>query len=247
MIVLNEEVEDKIWIGSFDIGKKNFAFCIEEVDINKIKRIKSIDVNKRYNEDHTVTELMKITLDDLYKTGKLVLHKNNDLTEGVEEGKYYDYEYCYNMTKVLDEYLKLWDKCSIIIIEEQMSFRGKINPMALKLGQHCFSYFAINYGKHKIIKVFPSYHKTNVLGAPKTKTTTKKGTIKWKTLGDKERKTWSVELVKYILEKRNETESLDIFKKQDRKKGVKKVKLDDLADVVVQLQAFKYLYFIDKI
>ncbi len=232
--------ENVILMASFDIGKKNFAFCIEEVDLSILKNLKSIKAEEKYEEDHTPTESMKETLDSIYKSGKIILHKNNDLTKGLEEGKYFDYELCYNMTKVLDEHLKLWNKCSIFIIEEQMAFRGKFNPMALKLGQHCFSYFCINYGKHKITNVFPSYHKTNVLGAPKTKTLNKNGKSKWKCLGDKERKKWSVEVLKYILQLRNDQDRLSIFNNK------KKIKLDDLADVVVQLQAFKYLYFIEK-
>ena len=53
-------------IASFDIGKKNFAFIIEEVDLDKIKTLTNIPVSKRYNKDGTPTEAFSKLLDDLY-------------------------------------------------------------------------------------------------------------------------------------------------------------------------------------
>ena len=42
-------------IASFDIGKKNFAFYIEEMDTNKFNTINNIDKNDRYVIDGTPT------------------------------------------------------------------------------------------------------------------------------------------------------------------------------------------------
>jgi hypothetical protein len=53
-----------------------------------------------------------------------------------------------------------------------------------------------------------------------------------------QRKKWSVQKVTEILENRGETDILDGMKKKKKK--------DDLADVVVQLQAFKYRHYVDK-
>ena len=34
------EDNEIIWIASFDIGKCNFAFCVEEIDMTKLKSLK---------------------------------------------------------------------------------------------------------------------------------------------------------------------------------------------------------------
>ena len=44
-----------LWIASFDIGKKNFSFYIEEFDITKLNCIKNIPQNQRFNQDGTCT------------------------------------------------------------------------------------------------------------------------------------------------------------------------------------------------
>jgi hypothetical protein len=62
--------------------------------------------------------------------------------------------------------------------------------MALKLGQHCWSYFSIHYGRSKNIIEFPAYHKTQVLGAEKDKKVTKTGKINYKAVDKPQRKKW---------------------------------------------------------
>lgn len=183
-------------------------------------------------------------LNNVYKNGKIIILKNSDLTGDIDKSVYYDPEYCHNMTDLLDNYINYWNQCSAFIIEQQMNFRGKSNSMAVKLGQHCFSYFAVNYKRFKSIIEFPSYHKTNVLGAERTLTVTKTGKRRWKTMGDKERKKWAIVKAKEILELRGDHYHLDMFEKKKRKKGVRRDKLDDIADTIVQLQAFKYLAFV---
>ena len=41
----------KIWVASFDIGKKNFSFYIEEFDLCNIQKITKIYEKDRYNID----------------------------------------------------------------------------------------------------------------------------------------------------------------------------------------------------
>lgn len=236
--------ENKTWFGSFDIGKKNFSFCIEEFDVNDLYKIKKLSIRNRYKDDYTPSEQMEKDLDKVFRNGKIILLKNTDITGNVEKGVYYDQEYCHNMTELLDQYIPYWNQCSGIIIEQQMNFRGKTNSMAIKLGQHCFSYFAINYKRFKSIVEFPSYHKTNVLGAERSLLFMKNGKTKWKTLGDKERKKWAITKAKEILELRNDHINLKMFDEQKRKKGIKRMKLDDISDTIIQLQAFKYLAFV---
>ena len=105
-----------------------------------------------------------------------------------------------NMTDTLDTYKHIWDTCSAFVIEQQMSFGRKRNTMALKLGQHCYSYFSIFYRDFKKVIEFPSYHKTQMLDAPKKfgsiKKTYKNG--KSKMIKDNHKK-WSIRMATHIL------------------------------------------------
>ena len=142
-------------IASFDIGKKNFAFYVEELDEDYLKQILNIEKPKRYNyPEGGFTNEFSLVIDKVYKSGKKVLLRNVDLTDNTDKSKYFDIEICRNMNDLLDEYQEIWDEVDIIIVEKQMSFRGKINTMALKLGQNCQSYFMLNYGREKKIVEF---------------------------------------------------------------------------------------------
>ena len=230
--------DENIWIASFDIGKCNFAFYIEEINLTLINSIINISKEKRYNYNGTCTEDFEKIMENIYENGKKILLKNVNLTEGTDKNKYFDTDICYNMFDVLNEYQEYWDKISYVIVEKQMAFGKKINTMALKLGQSCQSYFMMNYGRELKVIEFPAYYKTQILGAPQIQTKTKTGKIKLKTLGDRERKKWSIQEVFKILPIRNDCETMAEI-------GIMKKK-DDVSDCITQMQAFKYLYFVDK-
>ena len=228
-------MDSKTWIASFDIGKKNFAFCVEEVDVSELHAYENIPVKFRYNADGTPSPDMKVLLSKICKNGKIITFLNSDLTDGCAPGKYLDPETFHNMTDLLDSYQKYWDKCSVFVIEQQMDFgKMKRNSMALKLGQHCYSYFCFQYGRFRTIIDFPAFHKTQVMGAPKIPGKGKR----WKSMSKPHRKKWSVEFAKEILLARGDDENM--------KELTGKKKRDDLADVLVQLQAFKYLCYVEK-
>jgi hypothetical protein len=228
-----------IYLASFDLGKKNFAFCIEEVDTKALSTLKNVSLIQRYNEDGTATKKMSILLDKVYKSGKIHLYKNLDLTQNCDPKKKLDSETFFNMIDELDKYSEYWDKCTAFVIEEQMSFGKKLNKMAMKLGQHCYSYFAFRYGRFKEIIEFPAYHKTQILGAPKVEGKPyKSGKKRYKAMEKPQRKKWSVEKAIEILSMRNEAEILSTLKTAKKK--------DDLADVLCQLQAYKYRAYIEK-
>lgn len=203
-------------IASFDIGKCNFAFYIEEFDSDKLSSLKS---TKREGKD------FEDIMSTIYLNGNKVLYRNLDLTVGTEKRKYLDKKIYTNMITELDKYKEFFDKCSIIVIEQQMSFKLAQNTMALKLGQHCYSYFLFRYGDTKEIVEFPAYYKTQILGAPKK-------------LTKPERKKWATEKCVDILMERGDMETLDEI--------MSKKKKDDLADVLIQLQSFKFLRYVDK-
>ena len=218
------------WIASFDIGKKNFAFYIEEVNEEQLKQVKTMPKTSRYNTDGTCVDSFNKIITDVYKNGKTILHINEDLTKNFSKDKYLDTEVFYNMVEHLDKFAEYWDKCCSFVIEMQMSFGKNRNPMAVKLGQHCYSYFVIKYGKAKKIIEFPAYYKTQVLGAPK-KILYKKG--KLVKMSKPERKKWAVKQASIILQERGESEVIDNIKTKSKK--------DDLSDVICQLQAYKFL------
>ena len=231
---------DTVWIFSADIGKKNFAFCIEEFSKSELLRIENIPSIKRYNEDGTPTVEMQDILNRVCVNGKIILHKNLDLTENCNPKVKLDPETFHNMIDALDMYVNYFDQCSAFVIEEQMAFGKKLNKMAMKLGQHCYSYFTFKYGRHKSIIEFPAYHKTQILGAPKVEGKPyKSGKKRYKAMEKSQRKKWSVEKAVEILGNRGEKEVLEGFK--NRKK------LDDICDCICQLNAFKYKIYVDKV
>lgn len=226
-------------IASFDIGKKNFAFYVEEVDTRELEKLTTIPKNRRYRPDGTPTDEFEKLISTIYLTGNTVLYRNLDLTEGAKKGKYLDSVIYHNMISALDNYREVFDRCSIIVIEQQMSFKQAQNTMALKLGQHCYSYFIFRYpitqdgdfvfDESKEIIEFPAYYKTQVMGAPK---------VGGKSMSKPQRKKWSTEKAMGILMERGDTETLEEIEGSKKK--------DDLADTLIQLQSFKFLRFVDK-
>lgn len=226
-------------IASFDIGKKNFAFYVEEVNIEELEKLNTIPKNRRYRPDGTPTEAFEELISTVYLTGNKILYQNLDLTKGAAKGKYLDSIVYYNMISALDKFKYIFDRCSIIVIEQQMSFKQAQNTMALKLGQHCHSYFIFRYpitqdgdfvfDESKEIIEFPAYYKTQILGAPK---------INGKAMAKPERKKWATEKAMSILLERGDTDTLDEIANSKKK--------DDLADTLIQLQSFKFLRYVDK-
>ena len=210
-----------LWIASFDIGKKNFSFYIEEIELEKIEKF-----NLSYNIDGTPTDNTDEYISKMCSRGNRILLDNVDLCHGCDNRLYLDPKVFVNMTQLLDLYGDYWKNCDIILIEKQMSFgKGKTNTMALKIGQHCYSYFSIKYPTAKIIE-FPAYLKTQVLGAAKVLKNSK-----YQGMDKPARKKWCECKAIEVLELRNDVDGLCKIRKAKKK--------DDMADVICQLQAFK--------
>ena len=228
---------DTIWIASFDIGKKNFSFYIEEVNKNDLCKIQNIKKSERYEPCGVATPEFQKVLDKVCLSGRRILLENKDLTINTDNRKYLDMQVLYNLTEMLDQYEEYWDQCDIIIIEKQMSF-GKIrNPMAVRIQHHTWSYFAIKYRKSRDVVDFMAYHKTQVLGAIKIETTTKTGKVRYKAVDKPARKKWCINEAIRIVMIRGDDETLEQIEISKKK--------DDLCDVICQLQAYKYLTFVD--
>jgi len=221
-------------VASFDIGYKNFAFCIEEFDSSFLKEMA---VPSCINKNGTLGEEFGAVVERACLNGKTLLHRNIDLTKG-KMMKTLEQSLFHAMTTVLEEYEHEWENCDAFIVEMQMSFKGVYNVKALKLGQHCLSYFYINH-RHKEVVEWPAYHKTEVLGLPKKETIRKKKdgteTLSYKSVTKPQRKKWTVNKVCEFLEKRNEN---DVLKNLTTAK-----KKDDLADTLALIWSWKIISF----
>ena len=215
--------ENVIWILSTDIGSTNFAFCIEEVNISKLEGIKNIPKNQRYNLDGTNTYEFSKILEDIYSSGKTILIRNLNLKVGTTK----EYEIFNNMFTQLNEYKEYFDKVDYILIEKQL----KINHKACRLSICCVSYFVFKYQSEKNIIEFGSMYKTHILGCEKRMKNGKK-------IDKPARKKWCISTCASILSLREDCEIIEELYSQK--------KTDDISDTICQLQAFKYMHFVDK-
>ena len=225
---------------AFDIGKKNFAFVMEEVSDEHLKNITNIPKKERYNKDGTCTDKFNQILQQLYLNGKILMVENIDLTYECNPKKYLDPKVYLNMITEMDKYKDKFDECDVFLIERQMSFgKKKTNTMALKLGQHCYSYLLMKYLQDKIIIDYPAYYKTQILGAPKKFGKISKTYKNGKTVQIQDnRKKWSVRIATDILQLRKDNDSLEII--NDTRKR------DYMCDCLLMTITFSYLYFVDK-
>ena len=72
-------------IASFDIGKKNFAFVIEEIEEKELQKQRLLKKNKK----------------SIIECGKIVLFKNLDLTMDTNKKLYLDPKIFHNMYQML--------------------------------------------------------------------------------------------------------------------------------------------------
>jgi len=121
------------------------------------------------------------------------------------------------LTQLLDSYKKYFDKCSTIIIEQQMSFGSRVNTMAIKIAQHVYSYFLFRYGDSKTIIEFPSYNKTQLLGAPSG-------------MDKPKRKKWAIQEADKIWTLRGDIKTVELVGSKNKK--------DDMSDCLLHVLAY---------
>lgn len=225
---MSDSKDNKEWFVAFDPGKVNFAFIIEEIDkdmLNDIScPIKKDRFIKNGRKDVTPTEKYTDFLEEFYHCGKTILCSNNDITIGSDEetkkkkgSKALDSNIFLRLTELLDKHKEYFDKCSTIIIEQQMSFGRSINTMAIKIAQHTYSYFLFRYGNSKKIVEFPSYNKTQLLGAPGG-------------LDKPKRKKWAIEKANEIWTLRGDMDTIEMITKKKKK--------DDMSDCLLHVLSY---------
>ena len=202
---------NKEWFAAFDPGKVNFAFIVEEVDKDMLKDIICPDKKDRFikngRKDVTPTEKYTDFLEEFYHCGKTIICSNKALDANV----------FLRLTELLDNHKEYFDKCSTIIIEQQMSFGSRINTMAIKIAQHTYSYFLFRYGNTKKIVEFPSYNKTQILGAPAG-------------LDKPKRKKWAIEKANEIWTLRGDMDIIEMITKKKKK--------DDMSDCLLHVLSY---------
>lgn len=251
----NSDIKDnKEWFVAIDPGKVNYAFIIEEIDHNIRSSLKCPLKKDRFKKglkkgDDDPTESYISFLEEFYHCGKTILCVNNDITKDfIEEpaikktrrkkgevpeikekkkkgSKALDASVFLRLTNLLDSYKDYFDKCSTIIIEQQMSFGSKINTMAIKIAQHTYSYFLFRYGTSKKIIEFPSYNKTQILGAPGG-------------LDKPLRKKWAIQKADEIWTLRGDIDTANMV-------GSKKKK-DDMSDCLLHVLSYLIVHNYDK-
>jgi hypothetical protein len=171
-------------------------------DIKDIKDIKIKKKNKKKNLDDSDNSYYSDTDNkDNKKKGSKSLNANIFL----------------RLTSLLDKNKDYFDKCSTIIIEQQMSFGNRINTMAIKIAQHTYSYFLFRYGNTKKIVEFPSYNKTQILGAPGG-------------LDKPKRKKWAIEKANEIWTLRGDLDTIDFITSNKKK--------DDMSDCLLHVLSY---------
>jgi len=229
----------EIWVATFDIGHRNFSFYVEAIDREALANIPMVPSRQRHEPDGTPTKEFRKVLKKLYTVGHTILMRVEDIGGGCKKGdnkSAYLREVKYNMNDLLDRYRNYWNRCDVIVIEEQMNFgKNKTNKDALELAHHCESYFLLQYSRFKQVMMFPAYHKTQLLGIPKVKAARRKNG--WAAPSKDARKKWAVEKARAILSYRDDMKTLQQFESRTKK--------DDMADCILHAVAFTYIHLIE--
>lgn len=257
-------------MASFDIGKNNFAQYVEDCSLDDIRKVRDVyrttspDLLKRTRG--VLSETVQVFLERIFLNGRRVDIGVFDFQTGdASDSKKLDNATRKNFLQHLHNYRDLWDTCDIVVVEQQyVNLFGRqrgINIDALKLGEATVIWFLDHFPHLKVV-TFGSPYKTQILGAPsKMKKLERK---KWATakaleifkMRNDEQATRMYDLAERIKRKRLNTEEkiqsflIDFEGCDPDIWGMancivrKRQKLDDISDVVVQLQAYKYKIFV---
>ena len=185
------------------------------------KKRKTGKTGKKRGVDMEPTEAYTQFLEEFYHCGRTVLCANHSLdvpaTVKKRGSRCLSAGVFLQLTEMFDRYRPYLDHCSTIIIEQQMSFGNRINTMAIKIAQHAYSYFLFRYGNAKTIVEFPSYNKTQLLGAPAG-------------LAKPQRKKWAIEKANEIWTLRGDLDASSYV--------IAKKKKDDMSDCLLHVLSY---------
>jgi len=223
-------------IASFDIGKKNFAYYVEDASIKCLKNEREVYNSLKYKQkkrvDGELSPQIFSILDALFIGSTRVELDVVDIRENKSENVW-DIGSRLNLIKFLESKKEMWESCDIFVIEKQFfrtfRFGGKskgtaANIDAIKICECLVTWLLMNFPK-KEIAIFGADLKTYSLGA-------RRGLTK------PQRKKWAVEKSAEILTMRGDNHAFDHMSKKQKK--------DDVCDCIIQCQAFKLKRIIEK-
>ncbi len=198
------EPTNSFYVGAIDPGKNNFAFAIIRFDLPALSTMELPKKKDRYTVSGEATPAFRQCLLRLWASPFEVVELQNIKLNSEDKGTHVGNSTLCVLTRVLDDYVRLWDMCNIILIEKQMSFGKAHNTLGLRIANHCLSYFIIRYAQFKDIIEYAAYHKTQVLAAPKG-------------MSKPERKKWAIAVAHEILSLKDEAalRKWSVFKKKD--------------------------------
>lgn len=225
-----------IRIASFDIGRCNFAWYIQDISIKDVSdlyyRYHSLPKELQRRVKGTMNVSIQGILDDLYKYGRRVIMGVTNLSDGDNK---WNIQSRLNLFSFLKDNKRILRTCNIFLIEQQYfntysgggrkTNGGGANVDAIKIGENLLSWLLLNFKKETVI--FPSMFKTHTLGATDS-------------LTKPQRKRWSDEKAREILSLREDT--IGIKQLTDTKKA--KQKTDDICDALLQCQAYIFKFLI---
>jgi len=239
-------------IACFDIGRKNFAFYVEDVELEMLEQLHEKFYRLPKKKQRRIMGEMNPEVEEihklLFKVGKRVEMMVVDLTD--EEGTLNNQVRC-NLHEFLNKYEEIWNECDIFIIEEQYynpksqfaNQRG-VNKDAILLGECCYTYFINYHYPFRDVMYFKSMLKTQTFGCPEyTTITDKKGLRTTRKTTKPDRKKWSIVKGKEVFELRGDEEGLKHL--IDGKK-IFKQKQDDVCDCILMCQAFLFKTYVLK-
>lgn len=230
-------------IANFDIGKKNFAYYVEDCEIPTIEKL-----SKRWKllPSKIRTASMSKTPEEIKKMQEETMIRSKTVDVAVEDLRFTDKDVLDIETREnIIEYLRsksaLWSTCDVIVIEQQFfntygqGRRSKkvpgtgANVDAIKIAELVLTFFMICFPQIRVFS-FGAQFKTRMLGAPPD-------------LKKEQRKKWASEKAREIAEKRKDRRFLDYCAECKKRKQ----KVDDISDCLIMCQAFKYKHLICEI
>lgn len=161
-------------IASFDIGVRNLACYVEDLDQSNPPPY------KRKSEAYSKGKRVLWFVEDIASEGQ---------TSSGRRKATFDREARLRLVKLLSTYGAIFGACTNIIIEQQFSsfvgaFKG-VNVTAIKVAEFVEAWFTIRC-PWAMVESFPATHKTACLGAPKS-------------MSKPQRKKWAIEEAKRAL------------------------------------------------
>lgn len=227
-------------IASFDIGKKNFAWYIEEVDACILEELSyqysCLDKFKKRRAKGAMNSDIENIQEKLQKDARRINMGVVDLRSGNED--VWDIAGRRNLFDFLSSKHCVLSLCDTFVIEQQyfntFSSRGRKSPGtganvdAIKIAENLTSWLLLTFPSRNVIS-FSSLFKTHMMGAPDS-------------LTKPQRKKWTDIRARKILEERGDSSALQQLSAYKKKKQ----KTDDICDAIMQCQAYKYKCLVAK-